>query len=67
MNATEKGQRYAQVFRKAGTFLAKGNIARAIDALKEGRELAQAWGDAAMAKRFADEIARASSRLKSDE
>jgi len=67
MDAAEKGQRYARIFRKAGTFLGKGNIARAIDALKEGRQLAESWGDARMAKRFADEIARASRHCESDE
>ena len=66
MDAAEKGQRYARIFRKAGAFLGKGNIARALDALKEGRELADTWGDAAMAKRFAGEIAKASRRGESD-
>ncbi|MHB8384503.1 MAG: hypothetical protein ACYDC3_19445 [Candidatus Binataceae bacterium] len=56
MDAAEKGQRYAHAFRKAGTFLGKGNIARAVDALKEGRALAEELGDHAMARRFAAEI-----------
>ncbi len=55
-----KGERYARIFRKAGTYIGKGNIARAIEALKEGQQLAQALGDQAMARRFADEIARIS-------
>jgi hypothetical protein len=59
MTPAEKGERYARLFRKAGAFLGKGNIARAAEVLKEGRELAQSLGDAKMAQRFADEITRA--------
>ena len=44
MNAAEKGERYARIFRKAGTFLGKGNIARAVEAFKEGVELARPKG-----------------------
>ena len=29
MNAAEKGERYARIFRKAGVFLGKGEIPRA--------------------------------------
>ncbi len=57
-----KGERYARIFRKAGTFIGKGNIARAIEVLKQGRELADSLGDARMARRFADEIDRISGR-----
>ena len=46
------------MFRKAGVFLGKGNIARAVEILKEGEALARSLGDAKMAKLFADEIAR---------
>jgi hypothetical protein len=56
MDAAEKGERYARIFRKAGTFIGKGNIARAVETLKEGQELAESLGDASMAKRFAREI-----------
>ena len=56
MNASEKGQRYARIFRKAGIFLGKGNIARAVDVLKEGQSLAEQLGDSSMARRFAAEI-----------
>ena len=56
MNASEKGQRYARIFRRAGIFLGKGNIARAVDVLKEGQLLAEQLGDNAMARRFATEI-----------
>ena len=59
MNAAEKGERYARIFRKAGTFLANGNIARAVETFKEGVELAEAQGDAKMAARFKGEIDRA--------
>ena len=57
---TAKGERYARLFRKAGTFIGKGNIARAIEVLKEGVELARTQGDSAMARRFGDEIERLS-------
>jgi hypothetical protein len=59
MNAAEKGERYARIFRKAGTFLGKGNIARAVETFKEGLELARAEGDTRMAQRFDHEIERA--------
>jgi hypothetical protein len=60
MDSAEKGQRYARIFRKAGVFLGKGDIARAVETLKEGEALASQLGDRTMAKRFADEIANAS-------
>ncbi len=60
MDAAAKGERYARLFRKVGTFIGKGNIARAIEVLKEGQELAQSQGDLGMARRFGDEIARLS-------
>jgi hypothetical protein len=56
VNPSEKGQRYARIFRKAGIFLGKGNIARAVDVLKEGQSLAEQLGDSSMARRFAAEI-----------
>jgi hypothetical protein len=59
MDAAEKGERYARIFRKAGTLLGKGNIARAVAVFKEGVELAHAQGDAKMAQRFQGEIDRA--------
>jgi len=58
MDQAEKGERYARIFRKAGAFLGKGNIARAMEILKEGEALANSLGDARMAKLFTDEIAR---------
>jgi hypothetical protein len=60
MDAAAKGERYARLFRKAGTFIGKGNIARAIEELKQGRELARSQGDIMMERRFGDEIARLS-------
>ncbi|HZP44167.1 MAG TPA: hypothetical protein VFB15_00825 [Candidatus Binataceae bacterium] len=59
MDAAEKGARYAKVFRKAGALLARGRHALAVTTLEEGRKLAEANGDRAMARRFAREIARA--------
>ncbi|MBV8453124.1 MAG: hypothetical protein JOZ29_12775 [Deltaproteobacteria bacterium] len=67
MDAAEKGARYARVFRKAGALLGKGRIARAIEVLEEGRSLAEKWGDAGMAHRFAAEIIRASAPPESPE
>jgi len=62
MTPAEKGERYARLFRKAGAFLGKGNIARAVEVLKEGQTLAQSLGDSSMARRFGDEIARVTSQ-----
>jgi hypothetical protein len=59
MNPAEKGARYARIFRKAGVLLGKGSIARAIEALEQGKAMAEQLGDTGMARRFADEIARA--------
>ncbi len=56
MNAAEKGERYARIFRKAGVFFGKGNIARAVEVLKEGKAVAEELGDLKMAERFAREI-----------
>ncbi|MGO9453304.1 MAG: hypothetical protein ACLQDV_20000 [Candidatus Binataceae bacterium] len=67
MDAAAKGQRYARIFRKAGTFLGKGNIARAVEALKEGQALAEELGDRATAQRFAAEIAAAARDPPSEE
>ncbi|HUN58574.1 MAG TPA: hypothetical protein VMU41_10705 [Candidatus Binataceae bacterium] len=63
MDAAEKGQRYAKVFRRAGNFLSKGNVARAVEILKEGQALAEKSGDIAMAGRYAAEIERAAKPL----
>lgn len=67
MTPAEKGQRYARIFRKAGVFLAKGNIARAVAVLKEGQELAAGLGDRIMAERFAAQIKSATAPVKDGE
>ncbi len=59
MNSAEKGERYARIFRKAGVFLGKGEIARALEALNDGKKVAEREGDSKMAERFAAEIASA--------
>jgi hypothetical protein len=58
MTPAEKGQRYSKIFRKAGNLLSKGNLARAIDVLKEGEVLATELGDLGMARQFAAEVDR---------
>jgi hypothetical protein len=58
MDHAEKGRRYAQLFRKAGVFLAQADLTRAAQALSEGEALAHRLGDHTMARRFAEEIAR---------
>jgi hypothetical protein len=67
MDTAEKGARYARVFRKAGVLLGKGRIAQAIEVLEQGKSLAEESGDAAMARRFAAEISRASNLPESPE
>jgi hypothetical protein len=60
MNAAEKGELYARIFRKVGVYLGKGEIPRALKELDEGMKIAELNGDSKMASRFADEIARIS-------
>ena len=57
MNAAEKGERYARIFRKAGVFLGKGEISRAVETLNDGKKIAEREGDSKMTARFAAEIA----------
>jgi hypothetical protein len=57
MNAAEKGELYARVFRKVGVYLGKGEIPRALKELDEGMKIAERNGDSKMAARFAKEIA----------
>jgi len=64
MNAAEKGERYARIFRRAGVFLGKGEIPRALEALNEGKKIAEREGDRKMAERFAAEIAAAEKLAK---
>jgi hypothetical protein len=60
MNAAEKGERYARIFRKVGVFLGKGETSRAVEALSEGKKIAELNGDSKMAARFGAEIAKVS-------
>jgi hypothetical protein len=60
MDPNAQGERYARIFRKAGVHLAKGNVARALEVLKEGRAIAERNGHQKMAQIFAAEIERAS-------
>jgi hypothetical protein len=57
MNAAEKGELYARIFRKVGVYLGKGEIPRAVKELDEGMKIAERNGDSKMAERFANEIA----------
>jgi len=59
MDSADQGERYARIFRKAGVYLAKGNLARALEVLKEGCDLAEREGHPKMARLFAAEIERA--------
>jgi len=65
MTPAEKGHRYSKIFRKAGSLLAKGKIARAVEVLKEGEALATELGDLGMAKQFAAEAVRAQKEAES--
>jgi hypothetical protein len=59
MDSADQGERYARIFRKAGVYLAKGNVARALEVLKEGRDLAERERHPKMARLFAAEMERA--------
>jgi hypothetical protein len=65
MNAAEKGELYARIFRKVGVFLGKGEIPRALKELDEGMKIAEQNGDSKMAARFAQEIANLSKTSES--
>jgi hypothetical protein len=60
MNAAEKGELYARIFRKVGVYLGKGEIPRALKELDEGMKIAERNGDSKMAERLANEIAKVS-------
>lgn len=60
MNAAEKGELYARIFRKVGVYLGKGEIPRALKELDEGMKFAERNGDSKMAARFAQELANVS-------
>jgi hypothetical protein len=59
MDSKVHGERYARIFRKAGVYLGKGNLARALKAFEEGRALAERNGHHRMAQLFTAEIERA--------
>jgi hypothetical protein len=59
MDSRANGERYARIFRKAGVHLSKGNVARALEVLKEGRDLAEREGHLKMARLFTAEMERA--------
>jgi len=54
----------SRVFRKAGVFLAKGQIEQALAALREGEALAITLGDGEKLALFREEIAQCEERLK---
>jgi hypothetical protein len=58
MNAAEKGELYARIFRKVGVYLGKSEIPRALKELNEGMKIAERNDDSKMAERFANEIAK---------
>ena len=60
MNAAEKGELYARIFRKVGVYLGKGEIPSALKELDEGMKIAEHNGDSKMAERFANEIVNVS-------
>jgi hypothetical protein len=60
MNAAEKGQLYARIFRKVGVLIGNGEIPRALKELDEGMKIAERNGDRKMAARFAEEIGKLS-------
>jgi hypothetical protein len=64
MNAAEKGELYARIFRKVGVYLGKGEIPRALKELDEGMKIAERNGDSKMAARFAQEIANLSKSVE---
>jgi hypothetical protein len=64
MNAAEKGELYARIFRKVGVFLGKGEIPRALKELDEGMKIAERNGDSKMAARFGLEISILSKTLE---
>jgi hypothetical protein len=64
MNAAEKGELYARIFRKVGVYLGKGEFPRALTELNEGMKIAERNGDSKMAARFVQEIANISKMQK---
>ena len=50
------GKQYSRLFRKAGVFLRKGQVAEAIGVFEEGEKLAKELGDEEIVALFAQEI-----------
>lgn len=50
--------RFSRLFRKAGVFLAKGQLQEALVVLREGEVLARSLGDEEKLALFLEEIAR---------
>jgi hypothetical protein len=59
MDSSANGERHARSFRKTGVYLAKGKVARALEMLKEVRDLAQLKGHSKIARLFTVETERA--------
>ena len=54
----------SRVFRKAGIFLAKGQLDQALAAFREGEALAQALGDEEKLALFREEIMQCEQKLR---
>ena len=54
----------SRVFRKAGIFLAKGQLEQALAAFREGGALAQALGDEEKLALFREEVTQCEQQLK---
>ncbi len=57
-------QRFSRLFRKAGVFLAKGQVSEALAVLREGEALARTLGDEEKLALFREEIAQCQQRLR---
>jgi hypothetical protein len=56
-------ERFSRLFRKAGVFLAKGQIVDALTVFREGEALARALGDEEKLGLFREEIVRCEQQL----
>ena len=54
----------SRIFRKAGIFLAKGQLDQALAAFREGEALAQALGDEEKLALFREEITQCEQKLR---
>ncbi|HUI26140.1 MAG TPA: hypothetical protein VL403_08660 [Candidatus Kryptonia bacterium] len=62
-----RGEQYARLFRKAGVFAGKGELAAAIAALEQGVELARRLGDVDMERIFTEQIATHRREMSEDD